>query len=48
MFANCKYVRSRGSALDMPHNLRTAEGFEKCSQNGGRARYLPLESNISN
>ena len=28
--------------------FRTAEGFEKCSQNKGRAGYLPLESNISN
>ena len=28
--------------------LRTAEDFEKCSQNGNRVRYLPLESIISN
>ena len=30
------------------HILRTAEGFEKFSQNEGRVEYLPLESNISN
>ena len=28
--------------------LRTAEGFEKCSQNGDRVGYIPLEYNISN
>ena len=28
------------------YNLRTAKGFEKCSQNEGRVGYLPLESNI--
>ena len=29
------------------HSLRTSEGFEKCSQNGDRVGYLPVESNIS-
>ena len=34
----------------LAHILRTAEGFEKCSQNEGRVGYLhvPLKSNISN
>ena len=30
------------------HILRAAAGFEKCSQNGVRIGYSPLESNISN
>ena len=30
------------------YTFRTAEGFEKCSQNEGRVGYLPLKSNISN
>ena len=42
------FIYLKQTILRLVYILRTAEDFEKCSQNEGRVGYLPLEYNISN